>query len=275
MVRRLAASLALALAACSAPQVVREGPGWREVKVSDTQTRVELTADDPATLANVARTHADPAIRGAAVDKIGDPAVLADVARQDADAGVRRKAVGKVADRRVLADIAQADADPGVKALAAERRDLLRWIGAKHPEYAAWARRGPGASVRYRAELKMNGATSVVEVLRTLASVTPDGAVVEQRNAATGKALDGTVKALFDRAEAPAGRRVDGEESLDVRGRRVECATSLTSGQFGGVIARIKVWRCDDVPGGVVRMDVEESPQGEPLRYLRALAIQW
>lgn len=274
MARRLI-PLLVVLAACSGPQVVREGPGWREVKVSDTQTRVELTADDPAVLADVARSHADPQIRGAAVDKIRDQAVLAGIARKDVDAGVRRKAVARLADKRALAEIAQGDADPAVKALAAERRDLLRWLGPKHPEYAAWASRAPGAWVRYRAELKVEGSTSVVEVVRTLVSVGPEGAIVEQRNAATSRALSGSVKTLLDRAEAPAGRRVDGDESLEVGGRRLDCGTTLSSGQFGAVIARVKQWRTEQLPGGVARVDVEESPQGEPLRYLRLLAVQW
>src|SRR5688572_27732487 len=108
MFRRLVPCFAAVLAAsCAAPQVVREGPGWREIKVSETQTKVELTAHDPATLADVARTHPDPAIRRAAVDKIQDPAVLAELARRDADAGVRGRAVARVVDPRALADVAQ------------------------------------------------------------------------------------------------------------------------------------------------------------------------
>lgn len=275
MARRAAISLAALLAACSAPQVLREGPGWRELKVSDTQTRLELTASDPAALADVARTHPDAPLRGQAVDRLRDPAVLAEVARRDAAADVRRRAVARIADRAVLSEVAQADADPGVRALAAERRDLLRGLGPRHPEYAAWASRAPGAFVRFRAELRVNASTTAVDVLRTLVSAGPEGVVVEQRNAATGKALEGAVKALLERADAPAGRRVEGEESLEVQGRRLDCTTTHVSGQFGAVIARVKVWRNEAVPGGVVRVDVEESPQGEPLRSLRAVAVQW
>lgn len=275
MVRRSAACFAVALAACSAPQVVREGPGWREIKVSENQTKVELTANDPATLASVARTHPDPAIRGAAVDKIVDPAVLADAARQDADAGVRGRAVARVVDTRVLADIAKTDKDPAVQALAAERRDLLRFVGPKHPEFAAWKSAAPGTWVKFKAELRVLGSSTTIDVLRTLTRVGPEGAVLEQRDVATGKAVQGAAKTMLDRAETPAGRRVEGEESIDVRGRRVDCLTSLISGQFGGTIARVKTWRATEVPGGIARVDVEESPQGEPLRYLRAWAVQW
>jgi hypothetical protein len=275
MFRRLAACFAVVLAACSAPQVVREGPGWREIKISDTQTKVELTASDPAVLAGVARTHPDPGIRAAAADKVADPAVLADLARLDADAGVRGRAVARVVDTRVLAEVAKNDKDPAVQALAAERRDLVRFVGPKHPEFAGWSGAAPGTWVKFKTELKGSGESVTVDVLRTLAKVGPEGAVLEQRNVATGKALQGAVKTMLDRAEAPAGRRVEGEESIDVRGRRMECLTSLVSGQFGGTIARVKTWRAAEVPGGIARVDVEESPQGEPLRYLRAWAIQW
>lgn len=275
MFRRTLAVLALTLAACSAAEVVREGPGWREVRVSEKETRVELTTSDPKVAADIARGHADPLLRGAAVDKVTDPAVLAAVARGDADAGVRRRAVGRVADRAVLAGIAEGDADPAIRALAAERRDLLRWIPAKHPEYAAWASRPAGSWVRYRAELKSGSEASSSIVVRTLAGCGPEGAVVEQRDAATGRAVQGRVKQLLDRAEAPAGRRVENVESIELRGRRSECPTVLTTGQFGAVIARIKVWRCDEVPGGLGRIDVDESPEGFPLRSLRAVAAEW
>lgn len=273
MIRR--AALFLALAGCAGPQVVREGPGWREIRVSDTQTRFELTASDPAVVADVVRTHPDPEIRAAAVDRLQDPALLAEVARKDADAKVRGRAVAKVVDTRVLADLARDEKDPAVQALAAERRDLLRFIGPKHPEYAAWSTLAPGAWVKLKTELRVSGSATTIEVLRTLAKTGADGVVLEQRNAATGKALQGSVKSMLDRAEAPAGRRTEGEESIDVRGRRVDCLTSLISGQFGGTIARVKTWRSTEVPGGLARVDVEESPQGEPLRYLRAWAVQW
>jgi hypothetical protein len=275
MVRRLLAVLALPLAACSGPQVVREGPGWREVRVSEKETRLELSTDDPQAAADIARTHADPALRAAALDKVADPAVLAQVAASDADAGVRRRAVGRVADRAVLSRIGEQDADPAIRALALERRDLLRWVPAKHPEYASWAGRPAGSWVRYRVSLSLGAERSSATVIRTLAQCGPEGAVVEQRDASTGKALQGRARQLFERAETPTGRRVENIESIDLRGSRVECPSVQISGQFGAVVARVKVWRSDQVPGGLARVDVEESPEGLPLRSLHALAAEW
>jgi hypothetical protein len=276
MVPRSFALLAVLLAACqSSAQVVREGPGWREVRVSEKETRFELANPDPKAAAEIARTHPDPALRAAALDRVGDPAVLAQVASGDADAGVRRRAVGRIVDRATLASIAEKDADPAIRALAAERRDLVRWVSAKSPEHAAWASRPVGAWVRYRIDLVSGADKSSLVVVRTLAACGPAGAVVEQRDAATGKALNGRVRELLDRADAPSGRRVENVESIDLRGRRVDCPTALVSGQFGSVIARIKTWRSDEIPGGLARIDVEESPEGFPLRSLRAFAAEW
>ena len=273
---RLPILAVLLMGACARPQVVREGPGWREVKAADGATRVELTADDPAAIARVARTHDDPAVRGAAVDRSDDPALLAEVARGDADAGVRKRAVARIADRRVLAEVAASDADPGVAALAAERRDVLRRVSPKTPEHAAWSGRAPGTWVRYRAEIRgSDGPPTIVELVRTLVSAGPEGAVVEQRDAGSGRAVSAEVRRLLERADAPGGRRVESFETLELGGRRIECAATLASGQFGEVVAKVKVWRADEVPGGLARADVSESPLGRAPRFLRLTAVDW
>ena len=268
--------LAVLLAgACARHEVVREGRGWREVKVAEGGTRVELTGDDPAAIAEVARTHDDPAVRGSAVDRITDPALLAEVARRDADAGVRKKAVARIADRRVLQELASSDADPAVAALAAERRDVLRWVASGTAEYAAWASQPPGAWIRYRAELRSSdGPPEIFELRRTLARVGPDGALVEQRDA-SGRAVPAGIRRLLDRADAPGGRRVEGFETVELGGRRLECAATQASGQFGDVVAKVKIWRSEELPGGLARADVSESPLGRAPRFLRLAAAAW
>lgn len=266
----------LLAAACSRAEVVREGPGWREVKLPEGKTRVELTSDDPAAVAEVARTHEDPAVRGAAVDRATDPMLLAEIARKDPDAGVRKRAVARVADRRVLEEVASSDADAATAALAAERRDVLRWVGPSSPEYAAWSSRPSGAWIRYRIELRASdGPPQILEVLRTLARVGPEGAVVEQRDAARGGALPSAIRRLLDRADAPGGRRLESFETLELGGRRLDCAATQASGQFGEVVAKVKIWRSEELPGGLARADVTESPLGSPPLFLRLSALGW
>lgn len=275
MVPRCLALLVVPLAACAAPQVVRDGPGWREVRVSEKETRFELTSPDPQAAAEIVRSHPDPALRAAALDRVSDPDVVARAARADADPGVRRRAVGRTVDRAVLAEVAGKDADPAIRALAAERRDLIRWVPARSPQHAGWASRAVGSWVRYRVELSQGTERRSITIQRTLAAVGPAGAVLEQRDVATGKALQGRVAELLDRAAAPVGRRTESLESVELKGRRTECPTALVSGQFGSVIARVKTWRADEVPGGLARIDVEESPEGFPLRSIHAVAADW
>jgi len=279
MARSLAISFLLLPAACAAapPQIVREGPGWREVQSSSAgqPTAVELTTDDPQALAAIARTHPDARLRAAAVDEVNDPAVLAEVAKGDADASVRSRAVARVADKDVLADIARNEKDEAIRASAAERRDLVRWIAARSAEYGGWNGRAPGTWVRFKAEVKEGTRVASTEFIRTLVRVTPEGAHLEQRDAASRRALQGRLNDMLARTDTPAGRRQEDQDTLDVRGRRLKCATVLYSGQWGGTIVRLKQWSSPEVPGGVVRIDVEESPEGEPLRYLRATLLGW
>lgn len=275
MVRFPVAALLL-LAACAQAQVVNQGEGWREVQASgSTTTSVELTTDDPAKLAGIARSHPDPRLRAAAVAKIGDPVVLAEVARKDADPAIRKAAIERVSDKAALAVIAQNDTDEGVRAAAAERRDLVRFVRPGHPEHAGWASRAPGSWIRLRAELKVGEQSATTDVLRTVTGVAPSGVSMEQRDASSRRALSGTVKDMLDRADFPSGAKQEGEDQAEIGGRKVACHTVLWSGQYGRVIARVKYWISDQVPGGIARVDIEESPEGEPLRYLRVRVQQW
>jgi hypothetical protein len=278
MARSIALAILLLPAACASSQVVvREGAGWRETQASSAEapTVVEVTTDDPQALAAIARTHPDPRLRAAAVEKLNDPEVLAEVAKGDADASVRGRAVSKIVDKNVLAAIARDEKDETIRAAAADRRDLLRWVPAKHPEYGAWSGAAPATWVRFKAEMKEGERVTASEFLRALVRATPEGVLLEQREAATRRALQGRLKDMLARTDTPAGRRVDDEDSQEVRGRRLKCRTVLYSGQWGGTIVRLKQWMSEDVPGGVVRIDVEESPEREPLRYLRATLVSW
>jgi hypothetical protein len=256
--------------------VVKEGAGWREVQSSgSTTTTVEVTTNDPRELSEIARTNPDPRLRAAAVARIADPVVLAEIAKKDADPGIRKSAIERVSDRAALADIAQNDADEGVRTAAAERRDLVRFLRPGHPEHPGWVSRAPGSWIRLRAELKVGERTSQTEVLRTMTGSSPAGISMEQRDATSRRALSGTVKDMLDRADVPAGTKQEGEETAEIGGRKVPCHTVLWSGQYGRIIARVKYWLCDQVPGGLARIDIEESPEGEPLRYLRVRVQQW
>ncbi|HXX92857.1 MAG TPA: HEAT repeat domain-containing protein [Planctomycetota bacterium] len=275
MFRIPALALLLLPQACSSPQVVKEGPGWREVQASGQTTQVEVTTEDPQALATIARTNPDPRLRESAAARLEDPAVLSEVARGDAEPRVRVAAVSRLTDRAVLSFVAQNDADESVRSAAAERRDVVRFVRPGHPEHAGWTGRAPGTWVRLKVELKVGERIATVEVLRTIVRSGVSGVLLEQREAMTRRALQGTVKEMLERTDFPAGNSQEGQDSAEIGGRRVGCRTVLWSGQYGRVIARIKFWLSEEVPGGIARVDVEESPEGEPIRYLRARVIGW
>ncbi len=58
-------------------------------------------------------------------------------------------------------------------------------------------------------------------------------------------------------------------------GRRMECRWTSYVAERERTIIRVKVWFRDEIPGGIARMLIEESPEGAPLRALTAVAVSW
>src|SRR5262245_44723929 len=71
--------------------------------------------------------HSDPAVRAAAVQKLGKESadILTSVARSDGDVRVRRVAIKKIDDSELLLEIAAAESDAELRALAATRAEEL------------------------------------------------------------------------------------------------------------------------------------------------------
>ncbi len=262
--------LALLLAGCAEPKVVREGEGWRE-----TEAAVQVTSDDPQVLATLARTHPDARVRAQAVAKITDPAVLADLAKNEKDPALRRSAVERVDDEALLGEVAKGDADPAVRAAAAARRDLLRTVGARHVEYKSWAGRKPGAWVKMKLDLRVGERKSGTEISRTLVSCRPDRAVFEQRDARTGRGVQGVARELLNGYDLCVGRTEEDAGELEVGGRRLKCRWTRWSFTRGRDIVRLRRWFHDSVPGGVARIDLEVAPLGDAQRVLTAQVTGW
>jgi hypothetical protein len=256
--------------------VVREGNGWKEVEGSEPgKTVFVITTDDPQSLAEIARSHPDPKIRAEALGKVSDPSVLAEVARGDQDVQVRRSAVARLNDEAVLKEIAQSDKDASVKAAAAARADILKTIAASHPEYKHWASCKIGSWVRMRVDLKVEDARSSVEVQRTLLECRADKVILEQKVVSTGAGLKGYSKELFGRFDVEYGQKSEDDENLKLAGKTVKCRWVQCDFQSGRDIAHVRRWRFPEIPGGLARIDIEVSPEGEPLQYMTAVATGW
>lgn len=273
--RALAAIVLVAAAGCSPAKVFREGNGWKETETKDGKTEVSITSSDPKVLAEIAKTHADPQIRGQAQARIADPAALVDVVKVEKDAALRGKMVARLTDEALLKSLAQSDPDQGIQQAAAARASMLRTVDPRHPEFAGWTGYNPGTWVRWKVEVKTLGEKSQVEVVRTLLECCPERVVLEQKVASTGKALHGVPREFLTRFDVAYGRKVEDEGTMQLQGRNVKAKWVRHNFQRGGDIAQVRRWISSDVPGGIARIDMEVSPEGQPLSSLTAVATTW
>jgi hypothetical protein len=234
-----------------------------------------MMTDDPAVLAELAKSAPDARVRTEALLRVRDSAVLAEMVRKEQDASVRRTVVGRLVDEKVLKDLAQNDPDDVVKQFAAARVEVLRTVDARHPEYASWAAAKPGTWVKLRVDLKVNDSRSTVEIIRTLLECSPERAILEQKVVATGRGPQGFTRDLFSRFDVAFGRRVEDDGDLTLQGRTTKCKWVRFNFQRGGDVAQIRRWMREEIPGGVARIDMEVSPEGQPLCALTAVAISW
>ena len=268
------AFLVLALG-CAQAKVVREGKGWREVEAKDSGTVIEMMTDDPAVLADLAKSAPDARVRTEALLRVKDSAVLAEMVRKEQDASVRRTVVVRLVDEPVLRDLAQNDPDDVVKQFASARVEVLRTVDARHPEYANWAACKPGTWVRLKVDLRLNDARYSTEIVRTLLECSPGRAVLEQKVVATGKGAQGSVRDLLSRYDVAFGRKVEDDGEFTFQGRSTRGHWIRYNFQRGADVAQVRRWLREAVPGGVARIDLEVSPEGQPLTHLTALATAW
>jgi len=276
MVRHFGVLVLLLGLGCTTAKVVREGDGWRETESKEPgKTDVQITSSDPKVLAEIAKTHPDPRLRGEAQSRITDSAALADVIKVEKDVALRRKMVERLTDEALLKTLAQNDPDDGVKQAATARAGMIRTVDAKHPEYAGWSCCKPGTWVRWKVDVKTDGQKSQIEMVRTLLECCPERVVLEQKIAPSGKPLYGVPKDFLTRFDVAYGRKVEDEGTMQLQGRTLKCKWVRHNFQRGGDIAQVRRWMNDDVPGGVARIDMEVSPEGQPLSALMAVATAW
>lgn len=260
----------LAALGCAQPKVIREGEGWKE-----TESAVQVTSDDPRVLAELARTHPDARVRAEAIARVSDSAVLAEIARTEKEPVLRKGAVERIDDEALLGEIAKGDADPAVQAAAAARRDLLRTVGSRHVEYKSWAACKPGAWVKMRLDLQLQDQRSNSVVVRKLVACRPDRAVLEQRDPATGRGVQGIYRDLLSGYDLSVGQTEEDSGVIEVAGKPMKCRWTRWSFARGRDIVRLRRWFHDSIPGGVARIDLEVAPLGDAQRVLTAWVTGW
>jgi len=154
-----------------------------------------------------------------------------------------------------------------VGTVSAEDAELV-----ENPQFATWAKHKPGTAVKMQMTTNAQGQPMNMEITQTLAEITPDNAVIEVKTAMEmmGQkqempAQKVSVPAKVGKAEAakanlPQGVNGDtkevGTETITVAGKGYDCKVTEFSGEQQGIKTKGKVWRCDEVPGGVAKVDM-------------------
>lgn len=276
MQRILVAATLFGAACAAAPQVVREGEGWRELQ-EGSGTRIEITTGDQALLAKLATTHEDGRVRAEAAARVTDQVALGRIARSEKDPAVRKMIVERLIDPDVLLEVARSDGDSGVRAIAAARAKNLIKIGPQHADYKSWQAARPGAWVVLSADVKESAAKVPFQITRKCLGAVGDKIVLEQRVTPEGDRLADRVRSMLSHLNPGSGRprQDEGQDSVEIGGRRLQCRWVRLTQQRDDTIVRIRCWFQDEIPGGVARMDIEEAPEGAPLRTMIALASSW
>jgi len=137
-----------------------------------------------------------------------------------------------------------------------------------NPQYTSWAKHKPGTSITMKMSQAMGGQNRDMELKQTLKEVKPDELTVELQMSAMGQTMPATplkIKSKVSPDEAkygqlPPGAKADvkevGTESVTVGGQTYNCKVSEVTGEAEGTKSTGKLWRSDEVPGEIVKMDM-------------------
>lgn len=127
----------------------------------------------------------------------------------------------------------------------------------EYHEYDYWSSYKTGSTVMLKMEMETAGFKMAVETNKTLLEVGPDKVVVEVKNKTTvnGKEQPGKTskeEILKDKEKTPFQIEKEGDEEIDVAGKKVSC--HWMEGTQNNT--KTKFWISTDIPGGMVAAEV-------------------
>ncbi|MFM7920432.1 MAG: hypothetical protein ACKPJJ_09405 [Planctomycetaceae bacterium] len=137
----------------------------------------------------------------------------------------------------------------------------------ENPVYARWKNHPVGTEVRYRQHTQAQGVDERRLMVYRLTEKTADQLTVEIRTRQEGAAESDetvqmqTAKRLFrlppgvtaKQFGKPAGRKAEGQEELEILGRRLQASWTLSEVRVEAGVTETKTWVSDQIPGGLVR----------------------
>jgi hypothetical protein len=154
----------------------------------------------------------------------------------------------------------------GFAAIVPARGDEAPMVDS--PQYAAWAKFKPDSSSTLSADMKMGPNTVHVETTTTLKSVTPEKVEVQSAGKMSFMGHDNETPVqtrTIAAKEAKQDKKDLGEQDVAAMGKTFKCKVyEITGANAGapsahggaGADAKATIYVSDDVPGGLVKMDI-------------------
>jgi hypothetical protein len=149
---------------------------------------------------------------------------------------------------------------------------MMRWIFAAalvlvqakdNPEYAWWKDCKAGSWVKFRMEGEFAGQKIEGEQTHTLLELSAEKAVVDRKGSMKVGASPPVAMDKKDEVKAKAEEEYqiskEGEEEIEIAGKKLKCRWIDAVQTKGGEKAELKFWLSKDVPGGVVKGEVRPS----------------
>jgi hypothetical protein len=157
-------------------------------------------------------------------------------------------------------------------ALAGLRRD------DDNPEYKLWSGFKKGAWVKHKMTNEMTGFKSEMENTTKLEDLTADKAVIETVMVMSGNKLpaqkrDVPAKVKTEAAKGDAPKPKEGDEEIEIAGKKVKCHWVETTTETNGNKTVAKVWQSKDIPGGMAKM--EANTTGAATSKMVMVAVEW
>lgn len=144
----------------------------------------------------------------------------------------------------------------------------------ENPQYAAWKSHAVGTSVSLSMDMSMAGMNMQQKAKQTLKSVADDQIIVEMEVEFMGQQNKQEVpipaKVKKGNELLPEGvegtAKVTGREKVTVAGKEYDCEVVEIEGQQEGNKMKGKVYRTNDIPGGVAKVEMSgEMPGGQSM----------
>jgi len=149
-------------------------------------------------------------------------------------------------------------------ALACSAGAAVPDVKADNPDYTAWASFKPGATSTKRSEEMVDGkVVRASEMTYTLKSADAETVVIEQ--VTTGQKGTRTIKRTDWSGAPPSNERTEGDEEIEVLGRKLKCHWIQIIGKRPESSMAFKFYTSAEVPGGTVKSDmtIERTKDGK------------